>query len=278
MTSNLTTSTSSERGAAAQPAAGEAGSATIATVERAADILLHFAETPQPDLGVTEIADALGLSKAAVHRVLASLRGRGFIRLDENSRRYSLGVSAMKLGQSYLERIDVRRVARPYLERLSRHTGETTTLSVPSGPRSRIYVDQVTPDRAIIMAVPLGVPEPLHAGAPSRVLLAFAPPERREAYLSEAPFAPLAPGTVTDPDALRAGLGRVRERGWAHSVAERRSGAASVAAPVFDHNGAAQAVISVCGPLERFSEGWDACRAALLETTRALSTTLGWSG
>lgn len=268
----------SERDTAAKSTAGEAGSATIATVERAADILLHFTETSQPDLGVTEIADALGLSKAAVHRVLASLRGRGFIHLDENSRRYSLGVSAMKLGQSYLERIDLRRVARPYLERLSQRTNETTTLSVPSGPDSRIYVDQVTPDRAIIMAVPLGVPQPLHAGASSRALLAFAPPERREAYLSDAPLPPLTPETITDPDALRADLGRVREQGWAHSVAERRTGAAAVAAPVLGHDGVPRAVVSVCGPLERFSAEFDACRAALLETTRALSTTFGWAG
>ncbi|MEO8347289.1 MAG: IclR family transcriptional regulator, partial [Acidobacteriota bacterium] len=45
-----------------------------------------------------------GLSKAAVHRVLASLRSRGLVDLDERTRRYSLGVSTMKLGLAYLDR------------------------------------------------------------------------------------------------------------------------------------------------------------------------------
>lgn len=268
----------SERGTAVPNAAGDTGSATIATVERAADILLHFTATSRPDLGVTEIAEELGLSKAAVHRVLASLRGRGLIHLDEGSRRYSLGVAAMKLGLSYLDRLDVRQAARPLLERLARRTRETATLSVLSGPHSRIYVDQVTPDRAIIMAVSLGVPQPLHAGAASRAFLAFLPPERLEEYLAQVPLSSLTPETITDPPALRADLRKVREQGWAHSVAERKNGAASVAAPVFGHDGVPTAVVSVCGPLERFSDVFDSCREALLETTRELSTRLGWAG
>lgn len=257
-------------------AAGDTGSATIATVERAADILLFFTETSRPDLGVTEIADALGLSKAAVHRVLASLRGRGFIHLDEATRRYSLGVSSMKLGLACVERIDVRRVARSYLEDLSRDTNETATLSVPAGPHSRIYVDQVTPDREVITAVTLGVPYPLYAGASSRALLAFSTHERIEEYLAEVSPEPLTPGTTAD--ALRADLEQVRRQGWAHSPAERKSGAASVAAPVLGHDGVPLAVVGVCGPLERFSAEFEECRSALLKTTAGLSAKFGWSG
>ena len=74
------------------------GSATIATVERAADILLHLANTRGPDFGITELSEQLGMSKAAIHRVLASLRSRGLVDLDERTRRYSLGVGALRLG------------------------------------------------------------------------------------------------------------------------------------------------------------------------------------
>src|SRR4051794_31353584 len=117
------------------------GSVTVAAVERAADILLHFSVTPGPDLGVTEIAEELGMSKAAVHRVLASLRSRELVQLDEQTHRYSLGVSAMRLGMSYLDRIDLRSIARPFLQALSDATHETATLSITVGDTSRIYVD-----------------------------------------------------------------------------------------------------------------------------------------
>ena len=61
-------------------------SQTIATVERAADVLTLFARADDPTLGVTEIAQALGLSKAAVHRILASLRSR---RSSSSTRRHA---------------------------------------------------------------------------------------------------------------------------------------------------------------------------------------------
>lgn len=256
----------------------DGGSATIATVERAADVLLLFTETPGPDLGVTEIADALGLSKAAVHRVLASLRSRDLVALDERTRRYSLGVASMRLGLTYLDRIDVRGAARPYLEELSARTDETATLSVRLGERSRIYVDQVTPDREVIMAVTLGEPYPLHAGASSRAFLAFLPEDDVNAYLAGGSLDALTPHTVVDAATLREDLAIVRSQGWARSYGERMDGAASVAAPVLGHDGVPVAVVSVCGPAERFTRAADDCRDALLDTTATLSRRFGWDG
>lgn len=256
----------------------ESSSATIAAVERAADVLMHFTATTEHDLGVTEIASSLGLSKAAVHRVLASLRGRGLVDLDERTHRYSLGVSAMKLGLTYLDRIDVRRIARPYLQELTDRTNETATLSVRVGDRSRIYVDQITPEREVIMSVTLGEVYPLHAGASSRALLAFLPPEQIEDYLKNAPLTSMTASTIIDPTSLREDLAAVKAQGWARSAAERKSGAASVAAPVRDHDGFAVAVISVCGPMERFAAEVDGCRDALLHATRMLSRQFGFDG
>lgn len=271
------TATVAEGARAATERNSDGGSATIATVERAADVLMHFTTVPGPDLGVTEIADALGLSKAAVHRVLASLRSRGLVDLNERTRRYSLGVSAMKLGQAYLERIDVRRIAHPYLQQLSDRTQETATLSIRVGDRHRIYIDQVTPEREVIMSVSLGEPYPLHAGASSRALLAFLPEDEIEAYL-RGPLESMTASTIIDEDTLRQDLARVREQGWARSTAERKSGAASVAAPILGHDRLPVAVVSVCGPAERFDAEFIGCRDALLHATRALSRKFGYDG
>ncbi|NPC97644.1 IclR family transcriptional regulator [Nocardioides sp. zg-DK7169] len=250
--------------------------ATIATVERAADVLLHFTRDPRADHGVTEVAEAMGLSKSAVHRVLSSLRHRGLVELDERTRRYSLGVGALRLGLSYLDRIDVRRLARPVLEDLSERTGETATLSVLLGERQRIYVDQVTPEREVIMSVSLGEPYPLHAGASSRAFLAFLSEAQRERYLAGGPLASVRAATIVDDEGLREDLVRVRAQGWARSAGERLDGAASVAAPVLRHDGTPAAVISVCGPASRFADDLDHCRELLLGATRSLSTGLGW--
>ncbi|GII97509.1 IclR family transcriptional regulator [Sinosporangium siamense] len=245
----------------AQPA-----SQTASTVERAADVLVLFAESARPTLGVTEIADKLSLSKAAVHRILASLRSRGLVELDEETRRYALGLMSMRLGLAYLDRIDLRGIAAPELAALSAETGETATLSVRSGD-SRIYLEQVTPAREVRMSVTLGVPYPLHVGASSKAFLAFLPEAERDAYLTR--HAPGERGTLNEQ------AEHVRQVGYAVSYGERQPGAGSVAAPVFDHTGRPAAAVSVCGPLERFRNEADSCAKALLQATTRISSRLG---
>jgi len=249
-------------------------SQTVATVERAADVLVLFAEADSRTLGVTEIAEKLELSKAAVHRILASLRTRGLIDLDEVTRRYALGVTSMRLGLAYLDRLDLRRLAAPELAHLSRTTSETATLSIRTG-LSRVYVDQITPSREVIMSVTLGVPYPLHAGSSSKAFLAFLPQEELDAYFAAAPLTALTERTLVGEEELRKEIAAVRRRGYAKSSGERQPGSASVAAPVLDHHGRAAGVISVCGPLERFRGEAKAAAEALLEATARLSAQLG---
>jgi DNA-binding IclR family transcriptional regulator len=122
--------------------------------------------------------------------------------------------------------------------------------------------------------VSVGVPFPLHAGASSKAFLAFLPREQIAAYLKNS-LTRLTPSTIVSQAALRREMQEIRERGWARSNAERQLGAASAAAPVFDHLGLPVAVISVCGPAERFEAEIDRCAARLLEVTRSLSAQMG---
>ncbi|OPC84719.1 hypothetical protein B4N89_00630 [Embleya scabrispora] len=246
---------------------------------------MYFCDAHRPDLGITEISEALGMSKAVVHRLLASLRTRGLVDLDPDTRRYRLGPGAMRLGLAYLDRLDVRVAAAPELHGLSADTGETATLSVRVGD-TRVYVDQVTPHREVIMSVTLGAPYPLCVGASSKALLAFLP-EARDVralarLLADGPAragegrgraAPAEPGPAVRR--MTEELAEIRARGWARSSGERQAGAGSVAVPVFDHEGRPIAVISVCGPAERFSGVAEDCLAHLLRAGRRLSECMG---
>lgn len=250
-------------------------SKSAATVDRALDVLMHFVDSEADTLGVTEIATEMSMSKATVHRVLSSLRRKGFVRIDERTRRYALGPTNATVGLNYLSRLDVRRLSAPILTRLSAETNETATLSIMTG-NTRVYVDQVTPQREVIMSVPIGVPFPLHAGSSSKAFLANLRSEQIDSYLQE-PLHSVTPQTLTDIDALRHELARIREEGVAHSSGERQSGAASVAAPVFDSSGIPVAVISICGPSERFQTEVESAATSLLVATRYLSAQLGHS-
>lgn len=246
----------------------------IATVERATEVLTLFTRVERRDLGVTEIANELQLSKAVIHRILNTLAAKGFIETDQETRRYRLGPAVLTLGQAYVDRLDIRELAREHMRSLSEQTNETATLS-QRYRWERLYIDQITPDREVKMTVALGRRFPLHAGSSSKAFLAFLPHDEQERYITEHALERLTDATLTDPDALRADLALTRERGYAVSDGERQGGASSVAAPVVDHRNAPVAAISVCGPQERFTAVREQAIELLLAATRDLSVQMG---
>ena len=250
---------------------------TITAVERTAEVLRAFAHADTQTLGVTEVAQTLGISKAVVHRILNSLRAPGFIEFDPESRRYLLGPTALDVGLAFLRHVDVRELARPVLKELSEQTQETATLSIRS-EWHRIYIDQVTPAREVKMTVALGRSFPLYAGSSSKSLLAFLPQHEIDEYLEQTELRAVTDLTITDVSSLRSELAEVRSRGYAVSKGERQAGAGSVAAPVLDHNGYPVASMSLCGPVERFSEESDHAAELITAATRRLSRQIGYQG
>lgn len=258
-----------------EPARSEA---TVLSVIRTADVLSYIARSPSRLVGVTDIAAAVGTSKAVVFRILTSLLERGYVGYDRSTRRYFLGPQALLLGVAALERSDLRSLAHEPLAGLSRATSETATLSVRNG-WERIYIDQVTPDRDVKMVVPIGRPFPLHAGSSSKAFLAFLPPAEQDRYFREVRHREqLTDRTLTSEPDLRQELEEVRARGFASSRGERQADAASVAAPVMDRDGLPAGVISVCGPIERFGPCADQAATLLLEATRLLSRQFASTG
>lgn len=250
---------------------------TIAAVERAAEVLSLFADGNHASLGVTEISKELDLSKAVVHRILTSFRSKGFIELDETTRRYSLGPAVLALGYAYLDQIDIRALAHPTLQALSDESRETATLSIRSD-WTRVYLEQVTPPREVKMTVEIGKPFPLHAGSSGKAFLAFLEADEQERYLAQPELSALTPQTIIDRTELRKRLDEIAERGYAVSFGERQPGAVSIAAPILDRDSKPQAVVSVCGPADRMAEKLDLASGMLLEATGELSRRLGFRG
>ena len=255
--------------------AAETSGQTITAVERTALVMSAFAQSDSQTLGVTEISNDLGISKAVVHRILNTLRSQGYITIDPATRRYMLGPAALELGLAFLRHVDVRDIAKPMLEELSAKTQETATLSIRSGTH-RLYVDQVTPPREVKMTVVLGRSFPLHAGGSSKAILAHLGAEEIDTHISDVGLETLTESTITDPGLLLTDLAHIRELGYASSVNERQAGAASVAAPVFDHSGRPVAAISLCGPAERFRDEADEAAALIVAAGRQLSERMGY--
>ena len=255
-----------------EPAVETPSGRGVASVERAARVLFCLARAGAP-VGVTGVASELGISKAVVHRILTSLSQRDLVTMDPGTRLYSLGPAVLELAASYRSQLDIRLMATATMRDLVETTGETSTLSILHNDR-RVYVDQVTPNREVRMTVEVGASFPLHAGASSKAFLAWLPEDRRRAYLAS-PLESLTDATITDSAELRRELSLIRQQGFAVSLGERQAGAASVAAPLLDEQLSPVAVLSVCGPLQRFTPAIAGVAAEVVRATRTLSRKLG---
>ncbi|WP_434441608.1 IclR family transcriptional regulator [Lentzea sp. E54] len=256
---------------AAQNGAGEDGETSNGLI-RALQIVFAVAESTEPDVGVSELARMLGLSKTVVHRAARTLVTAGLFVVDERTRRYRLGPGAVSLGFAALNRLEVPKAAQPHMEWLVARTAETATLSARYHDQ-RMYLAQVLSPQEIRMAVQLGKLFPLHVGGSSKAILSALGPEETESYLDRHLTSGVA---VTSREELLAELTRIRSRGYAVSRGERQVDAGSVAAPVFDASGRVYGSISVCGPISRFSDDKTAEYGELVvEAAAAVSAGLG---
>ena len=94
---------------------------TVQSIERVFDIL-ELLSKEQNGLQLTEIGRRLDLHKSTVYRLLAVLRKRGYIEKSESTNRYRIGVGFIELSSMYLNNVELKTEAEPYLRKLSQTT------------------------------------------------------------------------------------------------------------------------------------------------------------
>jgi DNA-binding IclR family transcriptional regulator len=120
----------------------------------------------------------------------------------------------------------------------------------------------------------LGEKVPCHSSAAGKVLLAYRT-RWCESVLSR-PLDAHTDRTVVDPDEIRPALEEIRQRGYAVEDGEHVQGVASVAGPVFDHNGEAVAALGVVVASERVATETGRLAAMVVMAARGLSDALGF--
>jgi len=252
---------------------------TIQSVDRSARILKALASGPRR-LGVSQLADQLGLSRPTVHGLLQTLQAHGFVEQDRDSDKYQLGAGLLHLGNSYLDHNELRARSIVHAERLAQSTGEAVRVGVLHGP-SVVVVHHVFRPDAVFQVLEVGAQLPAHASALGKAMLAWSDRAVVDDLTAE-PLPRLTNRTV-GAGGLRAELDDVREKGLARERDEAVLGESSVAAPIFDHGGHAVGAIGVAGDTQRVLPRGPArgLAAAVVEAARAVSRELGagrWPG
>src|SRR5437660_7439561 len=248
-------------------------SSSIQSIDRATAILKALASGPRR-LGVSELADRLGLARPTVHGLLRTLQPHGFVEQDRHPYKYQLGPGLLQLGYSYPDLNELRARSIGYADRLATRASAAVRVGVMHGS-SVVVVHHVFRPDAAFGGLEVGIQLPLHASALGKAILAFSPLQMVEDLLVE-PLPRLTKQTLGDAD-LRRELSVIRDSGIATERDEAVLGESSAAAPIFDHGGQAVGAIGVVDSTDRiFARGLvRGLGAAVSEAARGVSRELG---
>jgi DNA-binding IclR family transcriptional regulator len=202
----------------------------VAVLDKAVTILRAVADGP---LTLAELVERTGLPRATAHRLAVALEGHRLVR------RTPAGTWASGPALAELSRAgaDLAELSDRHLVTLRDASGESAQFYVREGS-ARVCIAAAERVSGLRDTVPVGARLPMTAGSAAHALLAFAPADEVTPLLPAASF---TARTLLD----------VRRRGWAHSVAEREPGVASLSAPVRDTSGSVLGAVSISGPVER---------------------------
>jgi IclR family transcriptional regulator, acetate operon repressor len=216
-------------------------------------------------LRVAEAAVQLGVARSTAHRLLAALRQQDFVVQDRPNGAYRPGPALHEIGMKAISRIDIRRIARPFLDELRERTTETASLATLEGTNVR-FVDCAESPRSVRVGNRTGIIRQAHAAAVGKALLAELSEEeirRRYAHGLE----PGTSATLTKLADLLAELREVRAQGYALNWGETAEGVSAVGVALRDATGAPIASIGIAAPASR-TGGLEGIRALAPEVVR----------
>jgi DNA-binding transcriptional ArsR family regulator len=240
-----------------RPAASDTSSVAQTSIDKALEVCETLSLAPS-GLPLTEVARALDLPRPSVHRLLAVLKRRGYVRQDEESQRYSLTLKMLDLSFRLLGRSELRLHAYPVLREYVLRGRPRSFVAVPADGEVT-YIWGAGPDEAA-MRTAYGRQMPAHC---AEYFDGAAQATRRLSCLRL--------GAALDPAASERALIRMGS-----PAAEGAQRLFCTCAPVYDYTGREVARVGVFGhgpddaPIltEHNREAWD--------LGRRVSTRLGF--
>ncbi|MBS4211283.1 MULTISPECIES: IclR family transcriptional regulator [Neobacillus] len=249
----------------------------VQSIDRALTIV-NYVSSQKGGLGVTELAEKLGLNKSSIFRILATLASHGYIEQDPDTKKYKLGYKYLELSAKLLDSIDIRKEAKPYLQELVDLSNEVIHLIIYS-QKEAIYIEKLEGSETLRMHSQVGRRVPMHCTSAGKVLLAYLPTEEVMDMIEEKGLPRHTDNTITDQVELLDNLQKIRKKGYGVEREENEPGVTCMAAPIFNHLGNVIGAVSISGPSMRMTEArLDELKDKLIEVGSSISRRLGYKG
>ncbi len=224
---------------------------------------------------LAEIARKTALPRSTAHHLLHALVEFGYLVQDGGARTYTLAAKLFRLTGSTWTGEQLAEIAMPYLDELSRRTGEGTSLAVLRDGAVTVIAKR-EPEGPVRVVQEVGARRPIYCTAVGKALAAWLPEQELSGIIRRTVFGRLTPNTIISPTAFRREMARIRATGFAIDNEEHIEGIRCIATAVRDHSGEVRASLCVVGPKNRLPQRRLAeIRQVLAAVSADLSARLG---
>lgn len=215
-------------------------------------IFEEIAKAGQP-VTPTALAEAVGLPKPTVHRLLTTAEEEGFLQRDVDGRSYGPGRRLRHLAANTLSSQRMRTERLMIMKSLAEDVGETCNLAAP-GRHGMVYLDRVETHWPLRIQLPAGTQVPFHCTASGKTYLASLRRDKLERLLDTLTLEQMTDRTITDPVKLSQELSATRARGYALDHCEFMDGMTAIAVPIRDSTQRLLTTLSIHAPVQRQSQ------------------------
>src|SRR4030095_9045875 len=243
------------------------------SIERAFSILEMLNGTRR-GWNISEMSGKQKIPKSSAHVIVLELERMGYLKRENRTRRYQLGLKICSLGRGLMNDLALPEIALPHMRWLVEQTRLTSHLGVLEKGHI-VFIQKIDGPGMVKFDTYVGKRAEVHCTGLGKVLLAFSNEQIIRDCLSVGSFAKYTEATITSPATFRKELIRVKQKGYSIDDEEEEAGVRCVAAPVFNPLGELVSAVSVTGTTAQIAlDSFDKLAGTVKEASARISKAL----
>ncbi len=253
------------------PRMAELRTPIVPSVKRAIAIIETLSASER-GMTVSAVSRKLGIPKSTGHVLMLTLRSCGYLKCDESTGRYQIGIRLLEVASARLRNVEIHEVdLRPELRTIVQQSGLTAHCAVLEEGQP-VYVAKVDTPGMIKLATWVGRRMEAHCTAVGKAILAYLQPEELDVFLRQRRLPRHTEKTIHTHEELRRELEKVRNCGYSYEDEEFGLGVRCIGAPVFNAQGRVIAAVSASGTSGQINKGnVDQIRKLVVQAAKQIS-------
>ena len=231
-------------------------------------------EGARKGLSLQDVVSTLKINKSNAYRYMSTLCDHGWLERDDDTFHYRLGKKSLQLSGSFLYHLDLRAIARVYLQRLVEETHQTAHISILSNDQI-LYIDKVESNSPIQMRSFAGMVAPLYCTAMGKAILA-SKPVKLVRELVDGKLLKKTNNTLTTIHALITDLEKTIQSGYAFDNEENEEGISCFGAALYGFDNEVIGAISISAMTQSLDQDTiEALSTKVRQTASQISQAMG---